>query len=86
MKVIETDEDDEEIPDDTAEPDGDKLDPNKIVALLFKVLEKLKNGRLSEKFERLDEDDLERLKDVYDQPIEQLLKKPENLNQLEEYI
>lgn len=83
-EVIEVDDDEDEISGEIPEPEEEKLDPNEIVALLFKVLEKLKAGRLSNKFERLGEDDLERLKDVYDRPVEQVLKKTENLSQLEE--
>jgi AbiA family abortive infection protein len=83
-EIIETDEDEDEIPDEFPEPEEKKLNPNEVITLLFKVLEKLKTGRISEKFDRLDEDELERLKDIYDRPIEQLLKKAENLSQLEE--
>jgi AbiA family abortive infection protein len=83
-EIVEVDNEEGESPDSASESDEEKMDPNEIVALLFKVLEKLKTGRLNDKFERLDEEDLERLKDVYDRPIEQLLKKPENLNQIEE--
>ena len=61
-----------------------KADPNETVALIIKVLEKLKSGRLTQKFERLDDEELELLKGVYDNPIENLLNKPENLNTIED--
>jgi AbiA family abortive infection protein len=78
-----SEDDDEEEPTEETKPEEEKYDPKEIVASLLKVLEKLKTARLNQKFERMDEDDLERLKDVYDRPIEQLLQN-QNLSELDD--
>lgn len=60
---------------------SDKIDAQ--IENLFDILGKIKGSKISSTFERIEQDDIETLKSVYDRPIEQVLSKAENISRIE---